>query len=66
MKFEFNWPSGFKYRWDSNISDIGRKVNLDLWKLFIAIVSSGLTYQVRKMTVALTVFKNQLFKKIPI
>ena len=33
------------------------KVNLDLWNLFIAIVSLGLTYQVRIMTKASTVFK---------
>ena len=39
------------------------KVNLDLWNLFKAIVSLGLTYQVRIMTKASTVFKNQLFKK---
>ena len=43
------------------------KVNLDLWNLFIAIVSLGYTYQVRIMTKASTVFKkNQLFKKFPI
>ena len=42
------------------------KVNLDLWNLFIAIVSLGLTYQVRIMTLASTVLKkNQLFKKNP-
>ena len=42
------------------------KVNLDLWNLFIAIVSLGLTYQVRIMTKASTVLKiNQLFKKFP-
>ena len=33
------------------------KVNFDLWNLFIAIVSSGLTYEVRIMTLASTVFK---------
>ena len=33
------------------------KVNLDLWNLFIAIVSLGQTYQVRIMTLASTVFK---------
>ena len=32
-------------------------VNLDLWNLFIAIVSLGLTYQVRIMTLVSTVFK---------
>ena len=42
------------------------KVNLDLWNLFIAIVSLVFTYQVRIMTLPLTVLKNQLFKKIPI
>ena len=42
------------------------KVNLDLWNLFIAIVSLGLTYQVRIMTLASTVFKKINFlKKIP-
>ena len=42
------------------------KVNLDLWNLFIAIVSLVLTYQVRIMTVALIVFKKSTFKKSPI
>ena len=32
------------------------KVNLNQWNLFIAIVSLGLTYQVRIMTLASTVF----------
>ena len=42
------------------------KVNLDLWNLFIAIVSLGQTYQVRIMTFASTVFKKSTFqKKIP-
>ena len=42
------------------------KVNLDLWNLFIAIVSLGLTYQVRKMTKASTVLKTKsTFKKFP-
>ena len=40
------------------------KVNLDLWNLFIAIVSLGLTYQVRIMTKASTVFKKSTFQKI--
>ena len=35
------------------------KVNFDLWNLFIAIVSSGLTYQERIMTLASTVFKTR-------
>ena len=39
------------------------KVNLDLWNLFIAIVSIDLTYQVRIMTLASTVFKKSTFKK---
>ena len=39
------------------------KVNLDLWNLFIAIVSLGLTYQVRIMTKASTVFKKLNFSK---
>ena len=38
-------------------------VNLDLWNLFIAIVSFGLTYQVRIMTLASTVFKKINFQK---
>ena len=33
------------------------KVNLEFWNLFIAIVSLGLTYQVKILTLALTVFK---------
>ena len=40
------------------------KVNLDLWNLFIAMVSLGLTYQVRIMTSASTVFKKSTFHKI--
>ena len=40
------------------------KVNLDLWNLFIAIVSLGLTYQVRIMTRASTVFQKINFSKI--
>ena len=39
------------------------KVNLDLWNLFIAIVSFGSTYQVRIMTLASTVFKKWNFQK---
>ena len=34
---------------------------VDLWNLFIAIVSLGLTYQVRIMTLASTVFKKSTF-----
>ena len=49
MKFEFNWANGLWenyvliYLWDSNMSDLAErsKVNLDLWNLFIAIVSLG-------------------------
>ena len=41
----------------------GSKVNLDLWNLFIAIVSLGLTYQVKLMTKASTVFKKINFSK---
>ena len=40
------------------------KVNLDLWNLFIAIVSLVLTYQVKIMTLASTVFKKSTFQKI--
>ena len=58
MKFEFNWANGLWenyvliYWWDSNMSDLAKrsKVNLDLWNLFIAIVSLGWIYQVRIMT----------------
>ena len=39
------------------------KVNLDLCNLFIAIVSLGLTYQVRIMTLASTVLKKSTFQK---
>ena len=39
------------------------KVNLDLPNLFIAIVSLGLTYQVRIMTLASSVFKKINFSK---
>ena len=39
------------------------KVNLDLWNLFIAVVSLDLTYQVRIMTLASTVFKKSTFQK---
>ena len=36
---------------------------LDLWNLFIAIVSLGLTYQVWVMTLASTVFQKSNFQK---
>ena len=39
------------------------KVNFDLRNLFIAIVSLVLTYQVRIMTLASTVFKKSTFQK---
>ena len=39
------------------------KVNLDLWNIFIAIVSLVLTYQVRIMTLASTVFKKSTLQK---
>ena len=39
------------------------KVNLDLWNLFIAIVSLSQTYQVRIMTLASAVFKKSTFQK---
>ena len=49
MKFELNWANGLWenydliYRWDFNMCDLAErsKVNLDLWNLFIAIVSLG-------------------------
>ena len=71
MKFELNWANGLWenydliYRWDSNMSDLAErsKVNLDLWNLFIAIVSLGQAYQVRIMTLASTVFKKSTFQK---
>ena len=46
------------------MSDLGWKVNPELWNLFIAIVSLGLIYQVRIMTWASTVFKKSTFQKI--
>ena len=47
------------------MSDLAEKskVNLDLRNLFIAIVSLDLTYQVRIMTLASTVFKKSTFQK---
>ena len=41
------------------------KVNLDLWNLFIAIVTLGLTYRGRIMALAPVVFKKSTFQKIP-
>ena len=67
MKFEFNWAHGL---WENCFNILmgpqyerpwlkgQRSVNHDLGNLLIAIVSLVLTYQVRKMTLALTVFKN--------
>ena len=46
------------------MSDLGLKVNLDLLNLFIAIVTLGLTYQLRIMTLASTVFNKITFQKI--
>ena len=50
---------------DSIMGDLAEKskVNLDRWNLFIAIVSLGLTYQVRIMTKAFTVLKKINFSK---
>ena len=47
------------------MSDLAERlmVNLDLWNLFIAIVSLGQTYQARIMTLASTVFKKSTFQK---
>ena len=48
MEFEFNWPGSF---WENyvliyyNMSNLGWKVNIELWNLFIAIVLLGLTYE---------------------
>ena len=41
------------------------KVNLDLWNLFIAIVTLDKTYQVRIVTMASVVFKKSTFQKFP-
>ena len=41
------------------------KINLDLWNLFIAIVTLDKTYQVRIMTLASVVFKKSTFQKFP-
>ena len=51
MKFEFNWPSGFGENWFDILMGLmyenpwlkSKKFSLDLWNLFIAIVSLGLT-----------------------
>ena len=73
MKFEFNWLNGFWenyvliYWWDSNMIGLAErsKVNLDLWNLFIAIVTLDKTYWVRIVTLASVVFKKSTFQKIP-
>ena len=41
------------------------KVNLDLWNLFIAIVTLDKTYQVRIVTLASVVFKKKKIQKFP-
>ena len=41
------------------------KVNLDLWNLFIAIVTLDQTYQVRIMILASAVFNKSTFQKFP-
>ena len=41
------------------------KVNLDLWNLFIAIVTLDYTYRVRIVTLASVVFKKSTFQKFP-
>ena len=60
MKFDFNWPSGFCEKYVL-IYIVGTpilatlterpNVNLDLWNLFIAVASLGLTYQALASTV---------------
>ena len=39
------------------------KVNLDLWNLFIAIVTLDYTYRLRTVTLASVVFKKSTFQK---
>ena len=41
------------------------KVNLDLWNLFLAIVTLDQIYQVRIMTLASVVLKKSTFQKFP-
>ena len=71
MKFEFNWPSSFCENglyidgypiWATLVERSW--LNLDLWNLFINSVSLGLTYQVRIMTLASTVFKKSTFQNV--
>ena len=47
------------------MSGLGWKVNLDLWNLFIAIVTLDKTYQLRIITLASIVIKKSTFKKFP-
>ena len=46
------------------MSNLGSKVNLDFWNQFTDIVSLGLVYQVRIITLATTVFKKYNFQII--
>ena len=47
MTFEFNMANGLWenyvliHCWDSNMSNLGWKVNIDLWNLFITMASLG-------------------------
>ena len=47
------------------MSDLAERsnINIDIWNLFIAIVSFSLTYQVIIMTLASTVYKKSTFQK---
>ena len=47
------------------MSSLGSKVNLDLWNLFIAIITLDKPFQVRIMTLASIVFKKSTFQKFP-
>ena len=40
------------------------KINLDLWNLFLAIVTLDKTYQERIMTLTSVVFKKSTFQKL--
>ena len=44
------------------MSDVGGKVNLYIWNLFIVSVVLGENYRVRIMALASTVLNNQLFQ----
>ena len=69
MKFGLNWPRGLWENyvlicwWDSDMSDLGWKVNLDLWNIFI---DTRLNISSKNNDWPLQYSKNQLFKKIPI